>query len=108
MKILIKIDLKLDTLTALNLWHHLLIALVKIFQKNSLEKWVKFSKETQILLVRKGVYPHDCMDNFERFNEVELPPSEEFYSLLNDSNISNKDYEHAQKIMETFQHQKYG
>ena len=42
------------------------------------------------------------MDNFERFNELELPPIEEFYSLLNDSNISNKDYEHAQKVSKHF------
>ena len=33
-----KKGLKLDILTALNLWHHLLIALVKIFHGNSLEK----------------------------------------------------------------------
>ena len=27
------------------------------------------------LLIRKGVYPYDYMDNFERFNETELPPT---------------------------------
>ena len=31
------------------------------------------------LLVRKGVYPYDYMDSFDKFNETELPPINEFY-----------------------------
>ena len=42
------------------------------------------------------------MDNFERFNETELPPLKEFYSRLNDSNVDVKDYEHAQKVWHHF------
>ena len=42
------------------------------------------------------------MDNFERFNETELPPVNEFYSRLNDSNVDVKDYEHAQKVWKHF------
>ena len=53
-------------------------------------------------LIRKGVYPYDYMDNFERFNETELPPVNEFYSRLNDSNEDVKDYEHAQKVWKQF------
>ena len=26
------------------------------------------------LLIRKGVYPYDYIDNFDKFNETELPP----------------------------------
>ena len=37
-KIKRKTELKLDTLTALNSWHHQLIVLAKIFHENSLEK----------------------------------------------------------------------
>ena len=46
---------------------------------------------------RKGVYPYDFMSSTEKLNETELPPKEEFYSKLNDSDISHEDYEHAQK-----------
>ena len=54
------------------------------------------------LLIRKVVHPYDYMDNFERFNELELPPAKEFHSRLNDSNIDVKDYEHAQKVWHHF------
>ena len=53
------------------------------------------------LMVRKGVYPYDYMDSFDKFNE-KLPSKEEFYSLLNDEHIYNEDYEHAQNVWNTF------
>ena len=36
-----------------------------------------------ILLLRKGVYPYEYMDSWERFNETSLPNKEDFYSNLN-------------------------
>ena len=39
-----------------------------------------------ILLLRKGVYPYEYMDNWERFNETSLPSKESFYSNLNMEN----------------------
>ena len=54
------------------------------------------------LLIRKRVYPYDYMDNFDKFNETELPPVNEFYSRLYDSGIDVKDYEHAQKVWAHF------
>ena len=35
------------------------------------------------------------MDSFEKFNETKLPTKEQFYSILNDQNISDDDYKHA-------------
>ena len=35
-----------------------------------------------ILLLRKGVYPYDYMDSWERFNETSLSSKKEFYSNL--------------------------
>ena len=54
------------------------------------------------LLIRKGVYPYDYMDSFDKFNETVLPPIKEFYSRLNDSDVDPKDYEHAQKVWAHF------
>ena len=84
------------------------------FMRSSLEKLVSnmpkesFKYTSEVfegkefdLMVRKGVYPYDYMDSFDKFNE-KLPSKEEFYSLLNDEHISNEDYEHAQNVWNTF------
>ena len=50
------------------------------------------------LLLRKGVYPYEYMDSWERFNETELPDKESFYSELNKEGITDEDYVHLQKV----------
>ena len=50
------------------------------------------------LMRRNGVYPYEYMDNWSRFEETRLPPKEAFYSKLKMEGISNKDYEHAQRV----------
>ena len=84
------------------------------FMSSSLEKLVSnlpkellkytsqtFKNEKLDLMSKKGVYPYDFMDSFEKFNE-KLPPKEEFYSILNDEHITDKDYQHAQTVWNTF------
>lgn len=53
------------------------------------------------LLLQKGVYPYKYIDSYERFKEMSLPLIEEFYSDLK-GRITQKDYDHAQKIWEEF------
>ena len=36
-----------------------------------------------VLLLRKGVYPYEYMDSWERFNETSLPDKKAFYNELN-------------------------
>ena len=48
--------------------------------------------------LRKGIYPYDYMDSFNRFEEIENPPKEAYYSILNDQEITDEDYEHSIKI----------
>ena len=54
------------------------------------------------LVTRKGVYPYEYMDSFDRFEETQLPPKEKFYSSLTDESISDSDYQHAQEVWTTF------
>ena len=54
------------------------------------------------LLLRKGIYPYEYMDDFSRFKETELPPIEKFYSKLNLSRISELEYDHAQRVWKEF------
>ena len=35
------------------------------------------------LLLRKGVYPYEYMDSWEKFNKTSIPPKEAYYSELN-------------------------
>ena len=50
------------------------------------------------LLTRKGVYPYDYVSSLEKLSETQLPPKEEFYSHLNDEDISDEDYQHAIRV----------
>ena len=54
------------------------------------------------LLTRKGVYPYEYMDSWDRFEETSLPPINKFFSKLNGSGISEEDYEHANRIWDKF------
>ena len=55
-----------------------------------------------VFLLRKGVYPYEYMDSWEKFDENTLPPKEAFYSNLNVKDITDKDHEHDQKVWNIF------
>ena len=61
-----------------------------------------FKGEKLALMKKKGVYPYDYMDTFQKFDDQQLSPKEEFYSILTDEGISNGQYEHAQKVWDIF------
>ena len=61
-----------------------------------------------ILLLRKGVYPYEYMDNWERFDETSLPNKESFYSNLNTENIDDIDYRHGNNVFKRFKLKKLG
>ena len=42
------------------------------------------------------------MSSWDKFEEFQLPPIEAFYSNLNMSNVSDEDYEHAQRVWKEF------
>ena len=50
------------------------------------------------MLLRKGVYPYEYMDYWEKFNETTLPKKEEFYSNLNIEDITNAHYAHTKSL----------
>ena len=54
------------------------------------------------LLSKKGVYPYDFMDRFEKFNNRELRTKDQFYSTLNDEHIMDDEYIHAKEVWDTF------
>ena len=44
-----------------------------------------------ILLLLKGVYPYEYMDDWEKFNEISLPEKEDFSYHLNIEDITDAD-----------------
>ena len=53
-----------------------------------------------ILLLRKGVYPYEHMDSWQRFDETSLPDKESFYSNLNMEDITDVDYRQGKTVFE--------
>ena len=70
------------------------------FCNNGLNKFV--------LLLRKGVYPYEYADTWERFSEISLPNKEDFYSNLNMEDISDIDYRHANNMFKVFKLENLG
>ena len=62
-----------------------------------------YSDHQHGLLIRKGIYPYEYMDNWDRFEETALPPASSFYSKLNMSGVSDQDYDHACKVWRDFE-----
>ena len=46
----------------------------------------------------KGVFPYECIDSCERYNEASLPSKDKFFSTLYYKAISDSDYQHAQLV----------
>ena len=61
-----------------------------------------------ILLLRKGVYPYEYMDSWEKFNESSLPSKKDFYSNLNIEDIDDVDYSHGNNVFEGFKLENLG
>ena len=55
-----------------------------------------------IMLLRKGVYPYEYIDGWDKFNEKIIPSKESFYSNLTLENITKTDYVHANHVFKKF------
>ena len=53
-------------------------------------------------LLRKGVYPYEYMDSLEKFNETSFTPKKEFQSELTLEDITDKDYNHGEKVFKEY------
>jgi len=57
----------------------------------------KYLKAFQVV-EQKGFFPYEYMTSLDRLNETSLPPHENFYSSLKQSNISKEDYDICQQV----------
>ena len=56
-----------------------------------------------ILLLWKGAYPYEYMDDWKKFNETLLPERGDFWSHLNMEDITDAYYAHAERVCKDFE-----
>ena len=72
--------------------------LVKNLSREDLKETTRFFGEKIDLVSRKGVYPYEFMDDFEKFKKQSLPKKTSFFSRLKQEKISDEDFDHAQRV----------
>ena len=61
-----------------------------------------YSDKQKKLILKKGVYPYEYIDNYNRFDEKKLHYKDAFYSSLNESGIKDTEYKHAEEVWKEF------
>lgn len=64
-----------------------------------------FSENDMSLVTRKGIYPYNYIDSWDKLEEVELP-SKEYYNHL--EVMSDDDYVHAINVLNHFKYTTLG
>ena len=65
------------------------------FSNNDINKFIS--------LLRKGVYPYEYMDDWEKFNETTLSEKENIYNNLNIEDITETYYKHGKRVRKDFE-----
>ena len=99
-------------------YHFIIKELVKEFEGNfELELIKRFASTYEfcdndlnkfVLLLRKGDYPYEYADTWERFSEISLPSKEDFYSNLIIEDINYIDCRHANNVFKVFKLENVG
>ena len=61
-------------------------------------RFEEYSDKQHELLIRKGIYPYEYMDSWDRFNETRLPSKDKFYSNLYMPGVGDGEYGHARNV----------
>ena len=82
-----------------------------LFNSGGIDRFPNLFKELQNeknedkidLLIKKGIYPYEYMNHWERFKERTLPPKEEFRNSLRlTTQCTDEEYTHAQNVWKKF------
>ncbi|CAG0892350.1 unnamed protein product [Darwinula stevensoni] len=66
------------------------------------EAFPETTPEQLTLLQRKGYFPYEYITDMKILSETQLPPRENFFSLLKAETISEDQYRHAIQVWDTF------
>ena len=76
--------------------------------QNRRNQFCKNDKNKLLLLLRKGDYPYEYMDSWNKFNDDQASIINNFYCELTMENITNSDYRHAQRVLKMFNNKNLG
>jgi len=57
-----------------------------------------FTRDDMPLVTRKGVYPYEYTDSWDKLNDRILPRKRDFYSTLTESGIKEEEFDHAKEV----------
>jgi hypothetical protein len=78
-------------------------SLVKNLPTEAFKETSKFYSTDQLsLITRKGVFPYDYVDSWQKLDETCLPSKISFNNQLTFSEVNDQDYSHAQKVWKAF------
>ena len=77
--------------------------LVKNLSLKDMKETTRFFGEKIDLVSRKGIYPYEYMDDFEKFKKQSLPKKTSFFSRLKQEKVNEKDFQHAEKVWREFE-----
>ena len=60
------------------------------------------------MLKKKGIFPYEYLNSFNRFKETSLPDKRAFYSRLLNSKVTDQEYEHAINVWNKFNMKTFG
>ena len=60
------------------------------------------------MLLRKGIYPYECIESWKRFDETLLPNKKALYNSLNMNGVTNVDYTRAKRVFKNFSNKNIG
>ena len=58
-------------------------------------------------MTKKGVYPYDYMDRFDKFEETPMR-KDDFYSILADEHVSDDAYQYTENVWRAFELENMG
>ncbi|KAL4153646.1 hypothetical protein QTP88_001479 [Uroleucon formosanum] len=61
-----------------------------------------FAPSEMQLVTRKGVYPYEYTDSWDKLHATSLPDKFQFYSALTETHVSDDDYNHATRVWNHF------
>lgn len=62
-----------------------------------------FSVDDLKLIIRKGVYPYEYTDSWEKLDGTEISPRLAFFSKLKEETIDEEEYQHLHEVWNHFQ-----